>query len=80
MNPIIQKLKKALSKNIFGDVRYINLNVIWNRSQDYYDSADWRGTKNKDGGIFLNQTSHYLDLLIYLFGSVSLSVFFIFYF
>ncbi len=68
MNPIIIKLKKAIDRNIFGEIKFVNLNVIWNRSQNYYDSADWRGTKTKDGGIFLNQTSHYLDLLVYLFG------------
>ena len=44
------------------------MNVIWNRSQKYYDSASWRGNKLMDGGLFLNQTSHYLDLLVYLFG------------
>lgn len=67
-NPIINKLKKMISNKNFGEIRLINFNVIWNRSQEYYDSAIWRGTKSMDGGIFLNQTSHHLDLITFLFG------------
>ena len=36
----------------------------------YYDSAAWRGTWEFDGGAFMNQASHYVDLLDWLIGPV----------
>jgi UDP-N-acetyl-2-amino-2-deoxyglucuronate dehydrogenase len=69
-NKTIIKLKEIINSNILGDVFNININVFWTRPQAYYDQASWRGTKELDGGAFLNQASHYFDLLIYLFGDV----------
>ena len=36
---------------------------VLDRPQSYYDSAKWRGTWEFDGGAFMNQASHYIDLL-----------------
>jgi UDP-N-acetyl-2-amino-2-deoxyglucuronate dehydrogenase len=44
--------------------------VRWTRPQDYYDQAPWRGTWEFDGGAFMNQASHYVDLLQWLVGPV----------
>ena len=42
------------------------------RSQAYYDSAPWRGTKKLDGGgVLMNQGIHTVDLMQYLAGDVS---------
>lgn len=49
----------------------IHLNVFWTRPQSYYDQASWRGTLDLDGGAFMNQASHYVDLLHWLAGPVS---------
>lgn len=39
------------------------------RSQEYYDSGSWRGTKRLDGGgALMNQGIHGVDLLLYLAG------------
>ena len=48
----------------------VNVNVFWTRPQSYYDSAAWRGTWEFDGGAFMNQASHYVDLLDWLIGPV----------
>ena len=40
------------------------------RPQSYYDSASWRGTWEFDGGAFMNQASHYIDLLDWICGPV----------
>jgi UDP-N-acetyl-2-amino-2-deoxyglucuronate dehydrogenase len=48
----------------------VNLNVFWTRPQSYYDSAAWRGTWEFDGGAFMNQASHYVDLLDWLIGPI----------
>ena len=46
------------------------MNVFWTRPQEYYDSAKWRGTWEFDGGAFMNQASHYIDLLDWMIGPV----------
>lgn len=69
-NSTLQLLKKAISENRFGRIHLVNLNVFWTRPQSYYDQAKWRGTWEFDGGAFMNQSSHYIDLLDWLVGSV----------
>ncbi len=69
-NPTIQLLKRALARRRFGRVYMVTVNVFWSRPQAYYDSAAWRGTWEFDGGAFMNQASHYVDLLDWLIGPV----------
>lgn len=71
MNSTLQMLKQAIDKKRFGKIYMVNLNVFWTRPQEYYDSADWRGTWEFDGGAFMNQASHYVDLLDWLFGPIA---------
>jgi UDP-N-acetyl-2-amino-2-deoxyglucuronate dehydrogenase len=70
LNPAIQLLKRAVDKGRFGRIYLANTTVRWNRPQDYYDSANWRGTWEFDGGAFMNQASHYVDLIQWLVGPV----------
>lgn len=67
-NATLQLLKKAMEQNRFGRIYMVNINVFWTRPQSYYDSAKWRGTWEFDGGAFMNQASHYIDLLDWLIG------------
>jgi UDP-N-acetyl-2-amino-2-deoxyglucuronate dehydrogenase len=69
-NPTIDKLKKLLQDKKLGKVYLVNINVLWARSQAYYDSADWRGTWEFDGGALMNQASHYVDFVDWLIGPV----------
>jgi len=69
-NPTLQLLKKTIDEKRFGKTHMINLNVFWTRSQEYYDQASWRGTLKYDGGAFMNQASHHVDLLEWLIGPV----------
>ena len=69
-NATIQLLKRAVDRQRFGQVYMVNVNVFWNRPQEYYDSSPWRGTWEFDGGAFMNQASHYVDLLDWLVGPV----------
>lgn len=68
--PAIQKLKKQMDKGAFGKLSHANATVRWNRNQAYYDQADWRGTKEFDGGVLMNQAIHNLDLMLWLMGPV----------
>ena len=69
-NSTLQLLKRAISENRFGRIYMVNINVFWSRPQEYYDSAKWRGTWELDGGAFMNQASHYIDLVDWLVGPV----------
>jgi UDP-N-acetyl-2-amino-2-deoxyglucuronate dehydrogenase len=69
-NRTLQMLRQALQGGRFGRLYMVNVNVFWTRPQSYYDSAAWRGTWEFDGGAFMNQASHYVDLLDWLIGPV----------
>jgi len=69
-NPTLQLLKRAVQHGRFGRIYMVSVNVFWTRPQSYYDSAAWRGTWEFDGGAFMNQASHYVDLLDWLIGPV----------
>jgi len=69
-NPTLQLLKRAVHENRFGKIHMVHINVFWTRPQEYYDQAEWRGTWEFDGGAFMNQASHYVDLLDWLIGPI----------
>ncbi len=70
LNPPVQLVKRALDKGRFGRLYMGNCTVRWTRPQEYYDQAPWRGTWEFDGGAFMNQASHYVDLMQWLMGPV----------
>ncbi len=70
LNPAIQLLKRAIDRGRFGRIYMANCTVRWQRPQEYYDQAPWRGTWEFDGGAFMNQASHYVDLIQWLIGPV----------
>jgi UDP-N-acetyl-2-amino-2-deoxyglucuronate dehydrogenase len=70
LNPTMQLLKKAIDAGRFGRIFMVNVNVFWTRPQSYYDDAPWRGRWDLDGGAFLNQASHYVDMVDWLVGPV----------
>lgn len=70
-NTTLQLLKRAVTEKRFGKIYMVHLNVFWTRPQSYYDQGNgWRGTWEFDGGAFMNQASHYVDLLDWLIGPV----------
>lgn len=70
LNATVQRLKRAIRTGRFGRIYVVSVNVFWTRPQAYYDSASWRGTWEFDGGAFMNQASHYVDLLDWLVGPI----------
>jgi UDP-N-acetyl-2-amino-2-deoxyglucuronate dehydrogenase len=69
-NATLQLLKRAVDQKRFGRIYMVNLNVFWTRPDAYYNSARWRGTWEYDGGAFMNQASHYVDLIDWIIGPV----------
>ena len=70
LNPPVQLLKRAVDRGRFGRIYLASCTVHWARPQEYYDQASWRGTWEFDGGAFMNQASHYVDLIQWLMGPV----------
>lgn len=63
----IQLLRAGLREGLLGDIREVRLSVCWNRRPAYFTERPWRA-QAQSGGVVLNQASHFLDLLLYLFG------------
>jgi UDP-N-acetyl-2-amino-2-deoxyglucuronate dehydrogenase len=70
LNATMQRLKQAIDQGRFGRIVMANVNVFWTRPQSYYDEAPWRGRWDMDGGAFMNQASHYVDMVDWLIGPV----------
>ena len=70
LNKNILDLRKKIKDHRFGKIAIIALNLFWQRPQSYYDEAGWRGTLKLDGGVLMNQASHYIDLLEWINGPI----------
>jgi predicted dehydrogenase len=66
----VQRLYQAVKEGRFGKLVLGTVRLRWCRTQEYYDSDDWRGTWARDGGVFANQANHHIDLLAWLMGEV----------
>ncbi len=68
--PEMRKMKRMIDSGAIG--RILRAHMIcssWYRSQAYYDSGQWRGTwDGEGGGILLNQAPHSLDLFQWFVG------------
>lgn len=67
-NIAVQKCRQALESGRFGKLSHGSIHVRWNRNQDYYSQAPWRGTWAQDGGALMNQCIHGIDLLRWMLG------------
>jgi UDP-N-acetyl-2-amino-2-deoxyglucuronate dehydrogenase len=63
----IQLLRALLRSGELGRVRHISASVFWSRRPSYFTDRPWRQSP-ENGGVVMNQASHFLDLLVYLFG------------
>jgi predicted dehydrogenase len=68
-DPASRAVHRAIAAGRFGTVSSAVATVAWWRSQEYYDSGDWRGTWALDGGgATMNQGVHTVDLLRWFLG------------
>lgn len=69
--PANQYLKNMIDTGELGKITAAAIEVPLWRSQEYYDSAGWRGTWAMDGGgALMNQGVHLVDLALWLLGDV----------
>ena len=67
-NVAVQELRGAIEKDRFGKLSHGSVHVRWNRGEQYYTQAPWRGTWAQDGGALMNQCIHGIDLLRWMIG------------
>lgn len=65
-------VKDLIDSGRLGKIVLVTADVKWWRTQQYYDSGDWRGTWRLDGGgCLMNQGVHTVDLIQWLAGPVA---------
>lgn len=74
-NIAVQEMRQALEAGRFGKLSHGSVHVRWNRNQEYYTQAPWRGTWAQDGGALMNQCIHGIDLLRWMMGDEVESVY-----
>jgi len=66
--PVHRIVKGTIAAGALGRLLLVEARCPYYRSQEYYDSADWRGTIAEDGGALMNQSIHSVDLMLWLTG------------
>jgi len=67
----VKDLKGLVDSGRLGRLVLGDAIVKWYRTQQYYESGNWRGTLKLDGGgALMNQGVHYVDLLQWVMGPV----------
>lgn len=74
-NKAVKATKDIIDSDSMGALLHGNVTLSWCRPQRYYDQASWRGKWQSDGGCLTNQGIHYVDLVRYLFGEISSTIF-----
>lgn len=74
-NVAVQELRKALEAGRFGKLSHGSIHVRWNRDENYYMQAPWRGKWASDGGALMNQCIHGIDLLRWMMGDEVVEVY-----
>lgn len=69
--PAVRALKAAVDSGALGRISLVLTEGLYHRPQAYYDSAAWRGTRELDGGVLMNQAIHMVDLVRWIGGPVA---------
>lgn len=68
--PQHQYTYEAVRSGKLGRLLMVEAGCPFYRTQEYYDSAPWRGTVDQDGGAVMNQGIHTIDLMLWIAGGV----------
>lgn len=70
-SPMWHKIKRAIESGSLGKMILGDAYLKYYRPQSYYDSSEWRGTWELDGGgALMNQGVHMVDILQWIMGPV----------
>ena len=68
-NDSVRLVKSALESGRLGRIISARSTLTWKRDDEYYDSSDWKGTWDKEGGgVVIDQAIHSVDLVNWLVG------------
>ena len=67
----VRRVKDAIEQGKIGKPVLATVNMLGWRDKAYYDSDDWRGSWEKEGGgVLVNQSPHQLDILLWYMGEI----------
>ena len=67
----VQRVRKAIDEGKIGKPAFGTVNMLGWRDKKYYDSDEWRGTWDMEGGgVLVNQAPHQLDIFQWLMGPI----------
>ncbi len=67
----VSRVKKAIDDGKIGKPAFGTINMLGWRGQGYYDSDEWRGTwEMEGGGVLVNQAPHQLDIFQWYMGDI----------
>jgi UDP-N-acetyl-2-amino-2-deoxyglucuronate dehydrogenase len=69
--PVSVWLKQLVESGALGQIFLVQVNCFWNRDERYYKKGSWHGTADMDGGTLFTQFSHFIDMLYWLFGEMT---------
>lgn len=67
----VKRVKNAIYEGKIGKPVLGTINILGWRDREYYESDQWRGTWDMEGGgVLVNQAPHQLDILLWYMGEV----------
>lgn len=71
LNPCVQEMRRLVREKSLGAVKMVRGILTWTRDRAYYESGDWRGKwETEGGGLLINQAVHTLDFFSYIVGEI----------
>ena len=75
-NCVYRKMRELIAAGEIGALQRVTWIITdWFRTQQYYDSGNWRATwEGEGGGVLINQCPHQIDLLQWIVGEMPVTV------
>jgi predicted dehydrogenase len=70
-SPPVSYVKKLIENDALGEIYMVNIQCYWNRNKNYYNTREWHGTNEMDGGVLYTQFSHFIDIVNFWFEDVN---------
>jgi predicted dehydrogenase len=71
-SPVSVWLKEVIDNQYLGKLFSVHVDCAWNRDDRYYSGDSWHGSLDLDGGPLYTQFSHFVDMLYWLFGDLTI--------
>ena len=75
-NCLYRKMREIIKEGGIGEIQRVTWIITdWFRTQQYYDSGNWRATwSGEGGGVLINQCPHQIDLIQWVVGKMPKTV------